>query len=74
MSAEEELVEIERRWVELERRRRELSDERIRAVWHAVDSGMSHGQVAKAMSSAAPDHRIARGYVTKILACGYPEP
>jgi len=67
----EELTAIERRWVELNRERRRLSDERIRAVWAAADSGMSHGQIARAMSLEG--HRVDRSYIPKLLACGYPE-
>ena len=67
----ERLAEIEHEWVELNARRRRLSDERIRAVWAASDSGMSHREVARAMSFEG--HQVDKSYPPKILACGYPE-
>lgn len=71
-SARDQLIDAQRRWLENERRRHELSDERLRAVWAAVDSGMSHGEVAKAMSEAGKT--VPQFYVSKLLANGYPEP
>jgi hypothetical protein len=69
---EKEVTEAQQAWLEVERERRRLSDRRIRAVWHAVDGGCSHGQVAKAMSSCG--RLVRQGDVSHILACGYPEP
>ena len=62
----ERLEAIQRDWLAAQRRRRELSNRRIRAVNDARDAGLSYGAIAKAM-------KIERYAVAKILACGYPE-
>lgn len=70
---ENRLAEIQKRWLDNEARRRELSDERLRLVWEAVDvGGLSLGMVARAMTQAGRE--VHRSDVSKMLASGYPEP
>lgn len=64
------LVEVQTRWLSHERRRRQLSNERIRTVNDARDAGMSLGEIARAMSSAGKP--VTKDAVVRILACGYP--
>ena len=67
------LAEVQARWDANAKVRRELSDERIRLVWEARDEGgMSLGMIARAMGK--PAGRKGTSEVSKLLACGYPEP
>lgn len=70
MGMSERLLAMQREWLQHERERRVLSNRRIRLVNDAVDGGMTHGEVARAMSGAGKP--VTRQDVGKILACGYP--
>ncbi len=65
------LESTQRRWLQHEAERRVIADDRIRLVWDAVDGGASLGETARAMSKAGKS--VPQSYISKLLACGYPE-